>query len=245
LEQSSKHELKNKLIKEYIIVKIFNIIKYSNISETKEFQFLKTLIKSLKEKRRKPITGLRNTINNLGLFYKVKYDIIGNDNLIYSEKKSLLTNAIVSIRGNNNRLIIKSGVRYKGGYIRFEGDNCLISLGEDTVVAGAALQVVESDRKIIIGQDCMFSIGIHVWTSDFHSIVDLSTGHRINESKDVLIGNHVWVGEGSLILKGATLEDGSIVAARSVVTGNVPKNTIVGGCPAKIIKQNVDWKRSL
>jgi acetyltransferase-like isoleucine patch superfamily enzyme len=61
-------------------------------------------------------------------------------------------------------------------------------------------------------------------------------------SKEIKIGNHVWIGENSFILKGVTIGDGAIVAATSVVTKDVPPRCIVAGNPAQIIRRNIDWK---
>ena len=58
--------------------------------------------------------------------------------------------------------------------------------------------------------------------------------------KPINIGNNVWTGMNSLILKGVSIGENSIIAAHSVVTKDVPDNVIVGGNPAKILKQLVD-----
>lgn len=55
--------------------------------------------------------------------------------------------------------------------------------------------------------------------------------------KKVKIGNDVWIGANSTILPGVTIDDGAIIGAGAVVTKDVKKNTIVGGNPAKIIKE--------
>ena len=57
---------------------------------------------------------------------------------------------------------------------------------------------------------------------------------------DILIGNDVWIGYEAVILSGVTIGDGAIVAARSVVTKDVPPYTIVGGVPAKPIRRRFD-----
>ena len=51
------------------------------------------------------------------------------------------------------------------------------------------------------------------------------------------IGDDVWIGGGSLILKGVSIGDRAIIAARSVVTKDVPADTVVAGNPARIVKQ--------
>jgi acetyltransferase-like isoleucine patch superfamily enzyme len=53
---------------------------------------------------------------------------------------------------------------------------------------------------------------------------------------NIAIGNDVWIGEGALIMSGVTIGDGAIVAARAVVTRNVPPYAMVGGVPAKLIR---------
>lgn len=61
-----------------------------------------------------------------------------------------------------------------------------------------------------------------------------------SENKPIFIGDLVWIGENSYILKGVTIGDNSIVAANSVVTKNVPANSMVAGNPAKVVKENID-----
>jgi acetyltransferase-like isoleucine patch superfamily enzyme len=60
------------------------------------------------------------------------------------------------------------------------------------------------------------------------------TGHPQSKG-DVVIGNDVWIGMGSLILSGVKIGDGAVVGAGSIVTKDVPPYTIVAGNPAKII----------
>nr|WP_285849381.1 DapH/DapD/GlmU-related protein [Niallia taxi] len=52
----------------------------------------------------------------------------------------------------------------------------------------------------------------------------------------ITVGNDVWIGGSCVILAGITIGDNSIVAAGSVVTKDVPANTVVAGNPAKVIK---------
>ena len=57
---------------------------------------------------------------------------------------------------------------------------------------------------------------------------------------DTIIGNDCWFGHESIVMPGLEIGDGSIIATRSVVTKNIPPYSIVGGNPAKIIKQRFD-----
>jgi acetyltransferase-like isoleucine patch superfamily enzyme len=53
----------------------------------------------------------------------------------------------------------------------------------------------------------------------------------------VRIGKNVWIGANATICPGVSIGDGAVIAAGAVVTGDVPKNTVYGGVPAKFIKE--------
>jgi len=59
--------------------------------------------------------------------------------------------------------------------------------------------------------------------------------HYVHKAKPISVGNGVWIGAHSIILGGATLGDGAVVAAGAVVTRDVPENAIVAGIPAKVV----------
>ena len=54
---------------------------------------------------------------------------------------------------------------------------------------------------------------------------------------DIYIGNDVWISTGCIILPGASIGEGSVVAAKSLINKKFPKNCLIGGIPAKIIKE--------
>ena len=58
--------------------------------------------------------------------------------------------------------------------------------------------------------------------------------------KPIVIGNNVWIGSHATVTPGVTIGDGAIVAAGAVVTKDVPTGVVVGGVPAKIIKEIVE-----
>jgi len=74
--------------------------------------------------------------------------------------------------------------------------------------------------------------------SDFHEYA-LADGTIPLKTKEVIIGNNVWIGNNVLILKGVSIGDNAIIAAGSVVTKNVPEGSVVAGNPAKMIKSGV------
>lgn len=66
-------------------------------------------------------------------------------------------------------------------------------------------------------------------------------GKRINPSKDITVGERVWIGSKVSVLKGVEIGDSSIVGSGSVVTGKYESNVVIAGNPAKIIKRQIDW----
>ncbi len=99
-------------------------------------------------------------------------------------------------------------------------------------------------QSIKIGRDCMLGADIEIDTSDFHTIYDLETGQIMNPGKGVMIGSHVWIANGCGVLKGATIGDGSVIGAKSLVTGAIPAKCVAAGVPARVIRSNVGWSRT-
>jgi len=148
----------------------------------------------------------------------------------------------VVIRGSNNTITIDEGCVLRGLGLVCEDDGNSISLGRWTEVAGATELAAMEGTSIAVGERCLFSSGIHARTGDSHSVVDLE-GKRINPSRNVEIGNHVWVGMGVTILKGSTIPDSCVVAARSVVTRKFTSpNCVIAGNPAKVVRESIDWR---
>lgn len=149
----------------------------------------------------------------------------GKDNIIIRER--VICRGLLRVENlSKGQLIINSDV-----YI---GDNTLISCVE----------------SIEIGSMTMIAHGVQIFDNDSHPldsqereldyliITNQKLGNRpkINSSP-IKIGNNVWLGFNSIITKGVTIGDRSIVAAGSVVTKDVPANTLVAGNPARIIRE--------
>ena len=115
-----------------------------------------------------------------------------------------------------------------------------MEIGDNVTFDQDVLIVAAEGTKVIIGADCIFAYHVHIRTSDQHCIFN-ENGERINPAKDIQIGNHVWLGRESVIMKGVRVGDGAIVGMGSMVTKDVPERCIVVGKPAKVIKTNVYW----
>lgn len=92
----------------------------------------------------------------------------------------------------------------------------------------------------------MFSSGVLIQCPDQHGIVDLDTGEILNRERNtVKLGDHVWLGRNSTLVRNSGVGDGSIVATGSIVTSVIPEKCIAVGVPARVIKENRTWTRSL
>jgi len=177
-----------------------------------------------------------------------------------------MKDSVIRFNGANNTLICEEGVVlerssinfYKQGSIVFLGRSSnpyklSVSLYNDNVCYfgrnnyfNGILNVVLSERKhFLVGNDCMFAFGIWVRTADPHLIYRCENKTRINPSKSVFIGDHVWIGQSAFLLKGTKIDSGSIIGAAAVVTGkHVPHNSVWGGSPARQISDGVFWDRA-
>lgn len=196
-----------------------------------------------------PIRGKNNTINKKGIINKAKIRIKGNNNFISFGKGTIVYDIPITLRGNNCLIEIQDGVkifnRHRMCDILCEGNNVHIVIGKNTTIQSAHINAQEDDSRLLIGENCMFSEDIIIRTSDSHSILDSTSNKRINHAKNVIIGNHVWLSARVCVLKGVTINDNSIVGVGSIVTQNVPANTIVAGIPARTIKGHINWDSKL
>lgn len=88
---------------------------------------------------------------------------------------------------------------------------------------------------IHIGDNCMLAPGVHIYTAT-HPLdaVERNSGREFG--KPVTIGNNVWIGGRAVVNPGVTIGDNVVVASGAVVIKNVPPDVVVGGNPARIIK---------
>jgi len=114
-------------------------------------------------------------------------------------------------------------------------------IGDGTFIGhGCGFNIGQSIR---IGRMCLLATNVQIFDNDGHPIDAAQRRASMltppEAIKPVVIGDEVWIGNGSLILKGVTIGDRSIVGARSVVTKDVPPDTIVAGNPARVVKELV------
>ncbi len=157
-----------------------------------------------------------------------------------------------------NNVIVGPGCRfshftckniYLGSKMFIQNDCSFLSLQSPTngkhgkIIIGEGTHInkhanIVSNSKIEIGKNCLLAINIsiydheHIFSRKVHP-----TTKGLSKGKDIRIGNDVYIGNNSVILKGVSLGDHVVVGANSVVTKSFPKYSIIAGAPAKIIKR--------
>jgi len=123
-------------------------------------------------------------------------------------------------------LYIEPTFRCDYGYNIHVGDNFYVNF--ECVI----LDVCE----VRIGDNCFIAPGVHIYTAT-HPLNPYERSNGTEYGKPVTIGNNVWIGGGSIINPGVTIGDNVVIASGSVVTKDVPNDVVVGGNPARFIKQ--------
>lgn len=90
--------------------------------------------------------------------------------------------------------------------------------------------------EIRIGDNCFIAPGVHIYTAT-HPLDPTERASGVENGKPVTIGHNVWIGGRAVINPGVTIGNNVVIASGAIVTKDVPDNVVVGGNPARIIKQ--------
>lgn len=112
-----------------------------------------------------------------------------------------------------------------------------MEIGSNSYINGGVFSIGDNSR-IKIGNDCLISYNVHFRTmSHNYERKDQLIRLQGEFEKDIIVEDDVWVGYGAQIMPGVTLKRGCVVGAGAVVTHDVEPYTVVGGAPAKKIKE--------
>ena len=142
-----------------------------------------------------------------------------------------------------NGVIVHSRATFAAGHLH---DAPLVMVGDNTYL-GPGLTVSVAER-ITVGSHCHISSEVSLYDNDTHPLdPEKRVAHEPVASEDVrpvIIGDHVWIGEGVIVLKGVTVGDRAVIGAGSVVTKDVPTGSVVAGNPARVVKKADGGERS-
>lgn len=140
----------------------------------------------------------------------------------------------VSIFRYPSNVYISDGVVLKeGARICSCNKTSVIKIGSNTTIGYHTF--IFSSENITIGNNCLIAPFVYIVDSDHGILKSENINQQPNLTSPIVIGDDVWIGSGSKILKGVTINNGAVVAAGSVVNQDVPEYSIFGGIPAKEI----------
>lgn len=182
--------------------------------------------------------------NLLQMKIKVYLTIVQNKNIVLGQGVRIDWNTNINL--GRNKLIIGNDVYLRSnpnGYhagmpfpttILVDKENAQCIIGDNCRINGC---YIHAQKKVTIGKNTVIASGSNIIDSNGH--ISLSRNRTVgrDDAKEIYIGENVWIGLNSLILKGSIIGDNSIVAAGSVVKGSFPKNSLIQGNPAVLVKE--------
>jgi len=189
-----------------------------------------------------------------------------NNHIICQQENIQITNSIISFLGTNNFLVVEKDASIINSRISFKGSNSIIFIKKTKnnrinmiidiysdsfffMDKGCSINmnikiIISENKNIIIGKDCMFSQECWIRNSDGHLIYDIESCKRVNISRNIVIGDHVWIGQNVSIIKSPFIGSGSILGMGSVVKSRVQSNSIYAGNPSILQKESIFWDRT-
>lgn len=224
-----------------------SIIKKSNIFVRKNSSF---------------VTGNNCLIENSTIIIDRESDVIFGENCKIVDSKIFVTNQGTLLFGNDcltksEKPYFEADIEIKAGKAEFGknsnvkgkilvnkgslymGDNSFLNHGSE----------IRCEDSITIGDYVLISYFVDIWDTNTHTLDWLGRKQEIDDgypntthrkidpdTQSVVIGNHVWIGKYTAILKGCKIGDKCIIGTRSVVTKSFPENCLICGNPAKFVK---------
>lgn len=136
------------------------------------------------------------------------------------------------------------------GQITIKGEKIDIGRGSSLCVSGncylgnrfnvTGKSTIICRKNIVIGDGVLISWDVLIMDTDYHYITD-NDGNVINKEKSIVIGDDVWIGCRSMILKGTTIPSKSIIAAGALIAGKMEEESCIYSSNRRILKRNVIW----
>ncbi len=172
-----------------------------------------------------------------------KINFRGENNILFIDEKVNLDDTSLNFLGSNSIIFLASNRHVTRVQLDIY-NNSVFYLGKDANTTRAIHVILSEERHVIIGNDCLFSRDVWFRNGDPHLIYDCETKERINVSRSIYLGDHVWIAQNVLLTKGTQIGSGTMVGGWSMTGGKkMLSNCAYGGCPAKLVKKDIFWDK--
>jgi virginiamycin A acetyltransferase len=178
-----------------------------------------------------------------------KFDIFLDENVILKDtvlsgKIYIGSNSTINQANISGSFSAKQGLKIFSGGTNIEGN---VEIGRFTSLNGPNFDIESGSCRVIIGSFCSLARNVNILAENHRTdritsyficqhILDMQQVKESCSKGDIIIENDVWIGTQCVVLSGAHISTGCVIAANSVVTGFIPPYAIAGGSPAKVIK---------
>ncbi len=177
---------------------------------------------------------------------RTSFYLCGNDNTIRFDNGVKAGALDIVIRGSGNLIEVEEGSILEACRLEVWACHGRIRIGRGTHIMNASLIIAESNTDISVGEKCLIASGVEFRTGDGHGIYNSDSGKRLNNGASIKADSRVWIAKDALILKGASIPTGSVIGARSIVTGALPEaNAVYVGSPAVLKRSGITWSYSI
>ena len=130
--------------------------------------------------------------------------VVGANNKIVIEPRAgdMSGRIGIYVYGDNNQITIGKNNVFEGlfmivgqnHYNHGKCNNTVVAIGDNNSFGSFEVDILNSHSRLQIGNDCMFSKGIILYHTDGHPVLEVESGKILNKVRDMIIGNHCWVG---------------------------------------------------
>ena len=150
----------------------------------------------------------------------------------------------LTVRGDHATVFIGPDSEFTAGSLYCGGNSSLVFNG-GVVATWNAVVDARNGGSIVAEPDQLWAANVYVATDDMHRLADLATGARLNPfGANIRLGRHVWLGRDVTVTGHVDVGDGSVIGMQSMVRGQkIPANTVVGGVPARVLREGIAWTK--
>lgn len=206
------------------LLKYLNILKGISILNFIRYNFF---CRNVKRHGKGCILPKRGAVISLGECSQI--ELYDNHFLVNTNKPSSSRAEAYVIMRSGSHLVVRGTTSLNYGATIEIHENATVEIGGAYINTGA---VILAAKHISIGQEVLISRHVFIYDSDHHPIYD-EKGEIANPARDVVIGDHVWIGLKCIVLRGSNIGEGAIVAAGSVVGGKIKPGVLAQGNPAR------------